>query len=228
MPRAAEPSSRRFAFRPLAIAAAAALALTFGSSLPATAQTYYAWADATNPVPTDATDPNFSFGSLQVGNGAAGSFSALAGAQMTGDRIQIGSGLTGNGSVGIAGNCGAVLDARPAHRHGLEPCASGHLGHRDHDGLGRGVGRRSGQFRRVRVRRELWCHRWQWRGVERNADHHRHQFGTAGDPVLPRRQSQRESGFRHARWPRGRHRQRAERRHAEHAGCGFNRSSGTV
>jgi hypothetical protein len=104
MPRAAEPSSRRFAFRPLAVAAAAALALTFSSSLPATAQTYYAWADATNPVPTDATDPNFSFGSLQVGNGAAGSFSALAGAQMTGDRIQIGSGLTGNGSVGIAGN----------------------------------------------------------------------------------------------------------------------------
>jgi hypothetical protein len=69
MPRAAEPSSRRFAFRPLAVAAAAALALTFSSSLPATAQTYYAWADATNPVPTDATDPNFSFGSLQVGNG---------------------------------------------------------------------------------------------------------------------------------------------------------------
>jgi T5SS/PEP-CTERM-associated repeat protein len=90
--------------------AAAALALC-GAKI-AAADTFYSWAGAVNPVPADATASLFDVpGSLVVGDGGVGSFSALAGASLNADRIQLGS---GSGSVGTAsitgsGSAGSTL-----------------------------------------------------------------------------------------------------------------------
>ncbi|HMO44447.1 MAG TPA: PEP-CTERM sorting domain-containing protein [Rubrivivax sp.] len=84
-----------------AIAAAVALL-----SVPwqATAQTYYTWTGSVAPQPADATNPVFNAGGpLTVGSGAAGSFSALAGAQLDADLLDIGAG-GGNGNVAVSGN----------------------------------------------------------------------------------------------------------------------------
>lgn len=89
-------------FRLQAVAAAAALL-----SVPwlATAQTYYTWNGAVTPQPANASNPVFSAGGwLTVGNGAAGSFAALAGAQLDADQLNIGAGSAGNGTVAISGN----------------------------------------------------------------------------------------------------------------------------
>jgi T5SS/PEP-CTERM-associated repeat protein len=86
---------------------AVAVALALGGTLPALGQTtYYTWTGAVNPTPADDTNPVFNVaGSLFVGNGAAGSFSALAGAQTTVGNLSIGNGGPGfgDGTVTIDG-----------------------------------------------------------------------------------------------------------------------------
>lgn len=70
-------------------ACAAAMTLVVGLAGPAMAQTiFYEWTGEVFPVPADATNPTFSLAEpLRVGNGAPGSFSALAGAALTADQL---------------------------------------------------------------------------------------------------------------------------------------------
>jgi hypothetical protein len=107
MHRAAEPPSRRFAFRSTVIAAATALA--FSAILPAQAQSFtQSGANSTsgNPsgLPFVGNPASLDFGTdaIYIAIGAPGSFSALAGAQLTAGGLYIAElGVPGvNGSVG--------------------------------------------------------------------------------------------------------------------------------
>lgn len=86
------------AFQPLAVAAAVWL-LTG----PAQAQ-FYAYTGSVSAVPADVNNPIFNVGAvLSLGNSAAGSFSALAGALLSADGLSIANGGIGNGSMLVTG-----------------------------------------------------------------------------------------------------------------------------
>lgn len=92
--------------RPLSVlqACAAVAAMLVGGAGPAVGQPYYEWTGGVSAVPTDANEPNFVVsGSLLVGDGADGSFSALAGSNLTADQLAFGNGGTWVGTMTVTG-----------------------------------------------------------------------------------------------------------------------------
>jgi T5SS/PEP-CTERM-associated repeat protein len=99
--------SARFTPQPLALAAAAAL--LFGAQTPAAAQSFtQSGANSTSPnnlLPFvgNPSSLDFTGDTIFIGNSAAGSFSAIAGALLKADALSIANGNTGAGSVLFTG-----------------------------------------------------------------------------------------------------------------------------
>ncbi len=90
------------------LAVASAVAVSLGIVLSAQAQTFYEWSGAVTPTPTPS-GAILSLGvPLVVGDGGVldgvGSFSALAGAQLTATQLAIGSDGNGNGTATLSGS----------------------------------------------------------------------------------------------------------------------------
>ena len=97
MHRVAHSASTRFAVQPLAIAAAAALLLTAGFRVQAQSFTQSGANSTTGPVSLlpyagDPASLNFGTETIYIGNSAPGSFSALAGAQLSAGALSIANG----------------------------------------------------------------------------------------------------------------------------------------